>query len=110
LINNLIQISPSAGQAFWFVKYHTEKIPSAQERYINETKRILGVFETRLSEEGTNYIVGGKLTIADIAFYPWVKSVPFLGINLDTEFPLVSKWLKNLSERPSVTKAYADQQ
>lgn len=56
------------GQGFWFNLYHAEKIPSAIERYQKETKRLLGVLESVLSKQ--EWLVGGKLTIADIIFVP----------------------------------------
>jgi glutathione S-transferase len=46
-----------------------EQIPYAQKRYLDETKRLLGVLEIRL--KGREYLVGGKLTAADINAYPW---------------------------------------
>ncbi len=68
--------------------------------------------ETRLKEEGTNYIVGGRLTIADIAFFPWVRIADYAGLKMEetvkNDFPHVYKWFKNLNERESVQKAYED--
>jgi glutathione S-transferase len=107
---SLTNFSPSQGQANWFTHYHAEKIPSAVERYVNETKRCYGVLETRLKEEGTNYLVGGRLTIADIAFFPWVRLIDYTGIKMEetikNDFPHVYKWFKNISESESVQKAY----
>ena len=68
--------------------------------------------EQRLKEEGTNYIVGGRLTIADISFLPWIKVIDYANIKLEetikNDFPHVYKWFKNLIDRESVTTAYAD--
>jgi glutathione S-transferase len=103
---------PSQGQSNWFNHFHAEKIPSAIERYINETKRCYGVLETRLKEEGTGFIVGGKLTIADIAFFPWIRISDFAGLKMEEtvkdDFPHVYKWFQAMNERESVHKAYAD--
>jgi glutathione S-transferase len=49
--------------------FHTEKIPSAIERYSNEIRRVLGVLDTVLSKQ--RYLVGGKVTIADTSFINW---------------------------------------
>lgn len=38
-------------------------------RYQNEARRVLGVLESVLSKQ--DYLVGGKVTIADIAFVPY---------------------------------------
>jgi glutathione S-transferase len=58
--------SPYYGQAIWFSKYHPEKIQSAIERYQKEIIRVLGVLESVLSKQ--EWLVGGKMTIADVSF------------------------------------------
>jgi glutathione S-transferase len=62
---------PYFGQAGWFSYYHPEKVPSAVERYKKEIIRVLGVLESVLSKQ--EWLVGGKLTIADISFIPYVQ-------------------------------------
>lgn len=60
-----IVLSPYYGQAFWF-KHLSETIPSALERYQKEIIRVLGVLESVLSK--SEWLVGGKCTIADLSF------------------------------------------
>ena len=67
--------SPYYGQAVWFQLYHPEKIASAVERYQNEIKRVLGVLESVLSKQ--EWLVAGKLTIADISFVSYVSCRAF---------------------------------
>jgi glutathione S-transferase len=43
-----------------------EKIPYAINRYKDEVKRVFGVLESVLSKQ--EFLVGGKLTIADLSF------------------------------------------
>lgn len=62
--------SPYFGQGFWFNHIHPEKIASAQDRYKNEAKRVLGVLESVLLTR--EWLVGGKFTIADLSFVPCV--------------------------------------
>ena len=57
---------PYFGQGVWFTRLHSEQIPSAQERYRNEIKRVWGVLESVLSKQ--EWLVGGKCTIADMSF------------------------------------------
>ena len=57
----------------WFQKAHPEKIPSAIERYNNEIKRVFGVLDAVLSKQ--KYLVGDKVTIADLSFVPWNTGV-----------------------------------
>ena len=54
------------------MRYHPEKIPSAIERYQKEILRVLGVLESVLSKQ--EWLVGGKLTIADLSFIPYVSA------------------------------------
>lgn len=63
------QCSPYFGQASWFQHYHSEKIPSAIERFGNEMRRVFGVLDSVLSKQ--KYLVGDKVTIADLSFIPW---------------------------------------
>jgi len=78
---------PYFGQAAWFTFYHSEKIPSAQDRYKNEIKRVIGVLNEVLSKQP--YLVGGKTTIADLAFIPWNDfAVPALAnFDFEKDFP-----------------------
>ena len=65
--------SPYFGQSAWFQKFHSEKLPSAIERYNNEIKRVFSVLEGVLSKQ--KYLVGNKVTIADLSFIPWNVAV-----------------------------------
>ncbi|GJF00121.1 glutathione S-transferase [Phanerochaete sordida] len=95
---------PYFGQALWFKFYHSETLPSAQERYQKETKRVLGVLEGVLAKQDT--LVGGKITIADLSFIPWndmaINSI--LDIDVAAEYPVVTAWHKKLVERPAAKK------
>ena len=61
--------SPYFGQWSWFQNRHSEKIPSAIERYSNEIRRVFGVLDSVLAKQ--KYLVGDKVTVADLAFIPW---------------------------------------
>lgn len=50
---------------------HPEKVPSAVERYQNETLRVISVLDSVLAKESSGWLVGGKLTIADLSFFIW---------------------------------------
>ena len=73
------------------------------ERYRDETRRLLGVLETRL--ENREYIMGGEYTIADVATWPWVRTLGGFYeadevIGLD-DFERVDDWLERCSLRPA---------
>ncbi|KAI0356332.1 glutathione S-transferase C-terminal-like protein [Trametes cingulata] len=99
---------PYFGQAFWFLKYHPENLPSAIERYQKETVRVYTVLEGVLSKQ--EWLVGGKPTIADLAFITWNRAAfnvvlkDFQNVNVEKDFPSVWKWHKKLEERPAVAK------
>lgn len=103
---------PYFGQAAWFQYYHAEKVPSAVERYQNEIRRVLGVLDGILAG-GKEYLVGGKCTYADLAFLPWSANIQgLLGVDTkqieEVDFPNYGRWMKRLSERPAVKKAFAE--
>ncbi|KAI0829863.1 glutathione S-transferase C-terminal-like protein [Trametes gibbosa] len=103
---------PYFGQAFWFLKYHQEKIPSAIERYQKEAQRVFTVLEGVLSKDG--WLVGGKPTIADISFITWNRAAFFVifqgtEVNPEKDFPAVWKWHKAMEARPAVAKVLAVQ-
>jgi GST-like protein len=69
-------VGPMFGQFGHFFKYAADKTTDSygMERYRDESKRILGVLEKRLSD-GREWIMGNELTIADMAIAPWVKGL-----------------------------------
>lgn len=74
------------------MKFHAEKVPSAVERYTNEVKRVFGVLEIALSKQ--KYLVGEKVTIADLSFITWnVMIVDWLipEINIDENYPALAR-------------------
>jgi len=97
-------IGPMFGQANHFANYAKEKLPYAIERYVNESKRLVGVLNTRL---GDHEYVAGTYSIADIATYPWVVSARERLLGETTAFPHVVRWLDAIAARPAVVRAYA---
>lgn len=94
-------IGPMLGQANHFIKYAPEKVPYGIKRYIDESERIYGVVEKRLSE--SEYLAG-DYSIADMAAWPWLRMHE--GINIDIEkYPKVKEWLKKIEHRPAVKRA-----
>ena len=68
-------IGPMFGQVGFFHKFagreYEDKRP--RDRYVAESKRLLGVLETRL--EGRDWLMGDDYTIADIATLGWVRNL-----------------------------------
>jgi len=97
-------VGPMFGQANHFVLFAPEKIPYAIERYINETKRLCRVLNTRLE---TREFIAGEYSIADIASYAWVASARERLMKADFEFPSVVRWLEAVHARPAVQRGLA---
>jgi GST-like protein len=104
-------IGPMFGQVGFFHKFagkdYEDKRP--RDRYVAETRRLIGVLELRLA--GRAWVLGEVYTIADIAIFPWVNNlVGFYGagdlVGFD-DFPEVARVLKAFLARPAVTRGLA---
>ncbi|OQU98800.1 Glutathione S-transferase, domain-containing protein [Cladophialophora immunda] len=111
---------PYYGQAGWFKLFHQEKVPSALDRYLKEIGRVTGVLEAHLAQqrrenfgdEGDGpWLVGNKLSYADIAFVPWQHTVAkvFDKEEFDqSRYPLVDEWYRKITSRAAVKKVWED--
>jgi GST-like protein len=101
-------IGPMFGQLGFFHKFagkdYEDKRP--RDRYVAESKRLLGVLDKRL--EGRSWILGDEYTIADIATFPWVRNLigfygagDLVGI---ADFPNVVRVLEAFVARPAVVR------
>jgi glutathione S-transferase len=99
---------PYFGQAVWFTLYHSEKLPSAVDRYVNEIRRVSGVLDRALQDK--EFLVGGKFSYADAAFVTWYAIVFLFAdrFNLETDFPLLNAWLERIKARPAIAKILQD--
>jgi GST-like protein len=104
-------IGPMFGQLGFFHKFAGREIEDKRplERYRNESKRLLGVIETRL--EGRDWIMGQDYTIADVSLLGWVRNlIGFYGAGELVEFDslkLVPAWLERGLARPAVQRGLA---
>jgi glutathione S-transferase len=92
-------LGPMQGQANHFKRYAPEKIEYGINRYVNETRRLYRTVDTHLAKSSSGFIVGDRLTIADISMWGWVASYKWAGLDIE-EFPHLKKWLYTLLERP----------
>jgi len=96
-------IGPMQGQLNHFGHYAPEDIPYAKTRYLNETKRLYSVVESRL--EGREWLVGpgkGKYSIADINAFPWMAWGQYSGVAYNDIGPNTMAWLKRNMDRSAV--------
>jgi GSH-dependent disulfide-bond oxidoreductase len=96
-------LGPMAGQNHHFSQYAPEKIPYAIDRYVNETNRLYGVLDARLSR---HEFIAGHYSVADMAVYPWIVPYERQGQKLE-DFPHLKRWFEAMRRRPAVARAYA---
>jgi len=101
-------VGPMFGQVGYFYKFAGREIADKRplERYRDESKRLLGVLETRLA--GRQWVMGDEYTIADISLLGWVRNL--IGfyearelVAFDT-LKLVPAWLERGLARPAVQR------
>ena len=101
-------IGPMFGQVGFFNKFagkdYEDKRP--RDRYVAESRRLLGVLEQRLA--GREWIMGDAYGIVDIAVFPWVNNLlgfyaagELVGI---ADFPQVQRALQAFLARPAVVR------
>ena len=101
-------IGPMFGQVGFFHKFAGREFEDKRprDRYVAESRRLLGVLEGRL--EGRDWIMGEDYTIADIASLGWVRNLigfyeagDLVGFG---DFPRVADWLERGLARPAVQR------
>ncbi|GIJ83218.1 hypothetical protein Asppvi_001738 [Aspergillus pseudoviridinutans] len=106
------QLARQPMQACWFKKFHPERVPSAMERYVKEINRVTGVVNEFLSKqetgEGGPWLVGGRVSFADLAWASWQITVTKFIQEEDgydvNNFPVVKDWLDRMLAREPVRK------
>jgi GSH-dependent disulfide-bond oxidoreductase len=104
----MASIGPMFGQVGFFHKFAGKAFEDKRplERYRDESKRLLGVLETRL--DGRQWIMDDDYTIADIAMVGWVRNlVGFYEAGPLVEFDKlkhVPAWLERCLARPAVQR------
>ena len=96
-------VGPMFGQVHHFVKYNKGKSEYSEQRYSKEAKRLYGVMDKKL--EQNQYIAGKSYSIADISIWPWAARFDWQEIDLN-EFPNVTRWYKEMANRPAVQKGW----
>ncbi|PQE17333.1 glutathione transferase protein [Rutstroemia sp. NJR-2017a BVV2] len=95
----MAQQGPFFGQAGWINIFQPEP----------KVHRILGVLNS--SFEGKSWLVGDKITYADLSFFMWNNTLPYtLQSNTDDvwkPYPNVKAWHDRISERDAVKRTLA---
>lgn len=104
-------VGPMFGQFGHFYKYAKDKCdhPYPLKRYADETRRLLGVIDTRL--KGRTYLVGEEYSIADMAIVPWVRCLDRFYEASDilslSEFSKVNAWCERVLSREATKRGLA---
>ncbi|MBU6260693.1 MAG: glutathione S-transferase N-terminal domain-containing protein [Burkholderiales bacterium] len=101
-------VGPMFGQVGFFHKFAGREFEDKRprDRYVAESRRLLGVLEQRL--QGREWILDGGYSVVDIAVFPWVRNlVGFYGAGElvgCTDFARVGAALQAFVERPAVAR------
>jgi len=101
-------VGPMFGQVGFFVKFAGKdwEDKRARDRYVDETKRLLGVMDKHL--DGRTWFVGEQFSIADVSMIGTVNNlITFYGARDITgfdEFANVRAWLDRALARPAVQR------
>ena len=108
LFFQMAAIGPMFGQLGYFNKFAGRELADKRplERYVAESKRLLGVLDAQLA--GRAWIIGDDYTIADIATLGWVRNlITFYEarelVDYD-RFANVGAWLERGLARPAVQR------
>ncbi|KAK7190046.1 hypothetical protein DPSP01_006343 [Paraphaeosphaeria sporulosa] len=108
---------PYYGQLVWFNFFHSERLPSAVQRYAAEVKRVTGVLEGHLKKQAELFpggdgpwLVGGKFSYADLAWVPWQVEMMLIAEKADLivvgfdveEFAVVKAWIERMRCREAI--------
>jgi GSH-dependent disulfide-bond oxidoreductase len=111
LMFQMAAIGPMFGQVGFFHKFagrdYEDKRPL--QRYLDESRRLLGVLDRRLGENA--WIMGDDYSVADIATFPWIGNLvgfydagDLVGI---ADFANVTRSLQAFALRPAVIRGSA---
>jgi len=89
---------PMLGQAHHFTLHAKEQSAYGKQRYYKEANRLYGVLDRRLAAH--EFVAGQDLSIADIAIFPWTRTVWRQGVDLN-DYPHVVRWRHMLINRPA---------
>lgn len=103
LMFQMAGLGPMQGQAGHFTIFAPEKVPYGIERYTNETKRLYGVMEDVLEQTKSGFLVGDRLTIADVACWPWIALGKMINIDI-SEYSRLAQWFESLEKMEEFAK------
>jgi len=101
---------PYFGQAVWFFKFQPDDVPQAKDRYADQFIRVIQVLDNMVKDK--KYLIGDKITYADLCFIPWNKTIQMMlpdlwaKYDIENKYPSFSAWYQRTCDRDSVKKVY----
>lgn len=105
LMFQMAGIGPMMGQAMYFQRIaapNGHEDPFSITRYVDESRRLLEVLDTRLAER--DWLAADAYTIADMATYPWARAYVWAKVSVDG-LPNLQGWFDRIDARPAVQRA-----
>jgi GST-like protein len=104
LMLQMASVGPMFGQHVHFSRFAPKGNDYGVTRYRSEVLRLFDLLEQRLMAQA--FTGGSEYTIADMAFWPWVRNYEMLGIDISSR-PHVAAWVKKIAERDGIKRALA---
>ncbi|HEU5017861.1 MAG TPA: glutathione S-transferase C-terminal domain-containing protein [Pseudolabrys sp.] len=104
LMVQMANVGPMFGQHVHFSKFAPAGNDYGVSRYRTVVNKLFDLYEQRLA--ASPYVGCDSYTIADMAAFPWLRNVDFLGVSFAGR-PHVKAWADRISERPAVKRAMA---
>lgn len=105
LMVQLTGVGPMFGQLVHFTRFAPAGNDYALSRYRTQARTLCDLLEARLAK--VPYLGGAEYTIADIATFPWARSVGTLVGATKADYPHLVAWVEKIDARPAVARALA---
>ncbi len=105
LMFQMAGVGPMMGQAMYFQRIaakNGDEDPFAIKRYVDESRRLLEVLNTRLTAR--TYLVDEQYTIADMATYTWARAYYWAKVSV-AGLPYLQEWFERIDARPATQRA-----
>jgi GST-like protein len=102
LMLQMASVGPMFGQHVHFTRFAPKGNDYSAARYRSEVLRLMDLCEQRLS--ACTFIGGNEYSIADMAFWPWLRNYEFFGIDVSNRLYLAA-WVKKIAERDGIKRA-----
>jgi GST-like protein len=105
LMFQMAGIGPMMGQAMYFQRIaapNGQEDSFAIERYRRESRRLLEVLNTRLTDR--SWLAGKDYSIADMATYPWARAYVWAKVSIEG-LTALQAWFNRIEARPATQKA-----